>query len=418
MRAALNIARLHVLLTLRDPAATIILLGVPVVLMIIIGFAVGDEVADVDILMDVVDQDQSEFSQDFIQQLQASERDTDTIFVCVYGADNIPEPCDLEDGDSFQEVGEDRLKENEVSATIVIPAGFGDILAGGGTATLEYRSDEQLNAQTVARTTVDTALNRFAGSILIANVGTQIGAEEFQAYRDEAEQQTAFTQLRERALAQMQSPAAVVKKESSGEEIVVGVGARQSVPGTGSMFVLFGLLGLAQTLVSEREQGTLQRLFTVPAPKFYVVLGKILGAFFFGVLQYSIFIAFGALVLDVDWGGDVLAIVLLVASYCLAGTALGFALATLVRTSNQAGGLSSLLGLTLAPLGGAWWPLDIVPDFMRIVGHISPIAWVMDGFKELIYYEGGLLDILPMVGVLLLMTALFMAFAVWRFRYE
>ena len=76
------------------------------------------------------------------------------------------------------------------------------------------------------------------------------------------------------------------------------------------------------------------------------------------------------------------------------------------------------MGLTLAPLGGAWWPLEIVPDFMQKVGYISPIAWTMDGFTELLYNNGTLVDILPMTGVLIGMAALFTTFEVWRFRYE
>ncbi|MGF2075590.1 hypothetical protein ACQUFC_18995, partial [Enterococcus casseliflavus] len=72
----------------------------------------------------------------------------------------------------------------------------------------------------------------------------------------------------------------------------------------------------------------------------------------------------------------------------------------------------------LAPLGGAWWPLEIVPETMQTIGHISPIAWVMDGFGELIYYNGGIAEILPMVGALLLMAGVLIVFAIWRFKYE
>ncbi len=70
-----------------------------------------------------------------------------------------------------------------------------------------------------------------------------------------------------------------------------------------------------------------------------------------------------------------LGIVLIVLSFTLTATALGMALATPVRTSAQAENISLLLGLTLAPLSGAWWPIEIVPHFMQVIEHISPIAW-------------------------------------------
>ena len=35
--------------------------------------------------------------------------------------------------------------------------------------------------------------------------------------------------------------------------------------------------------------------------------------------------------------------------------------------------------------------LEIVPDFMRNIGHFSPVAWAMDGFYALLFNSGGLL---------------------------
>src|SRR5690606_41999788 len=49
---------------------------------------------------------------------------------------------------------------------------------------------------------------------------------------------------------------------------------------------------------------------------------------------------------------------------------------------------SQLLGLTFASLGGAWWPLEIVPRYMQQIGHLSPIAWAMDAFRDLLFYQG------------------------------
>ena len=236
---------------------------------------------------------------------------------------------------------------------------------------------------TIASTTIETALSQFSSSILIAKTGTDIGIENFNIYEPNDENyQVAFDELRTTAQNLLTTPIATLNTESSGEEVIVGLGFRQSTAGQGSLFVLFSLLALAESLVIERNRGTLQRLYTLPTPKITIILGKILGAFLFGLIQFTVFIIVGAF-FGVDWGNDPLALAILVASYCFMGTALGLALATLVKTSNQAAGLTTLLALTLAPLGGAWWPLDIVPDFMRIIGHISPIAWVMDGFQRI-----------------------------------
>jgi len=74
--------------------------------------------------------------------------------------------------------------------------------------------------------------------------------------------------------------------------------------------------------------------------------------------------------------------------------------------------------LSIAALGGAWWPLDIVPDWMQVVGRFSPISWAMDGFHDIITRGLGVTAVLPEAGVLLAFTAVFLAVGVWRFRYE
>ena len=73
---------------------------------------------------------------------------------------------------------------------------------------------------------------------------------------------------------------------------------------------------------------------------------------------------------------------------------------------------------TLAPLGGAWWPLEIVPNFLRVIGHASPVAWAMDGFHILIFENGTFGDILVPLSVLLVLAVAFFIIGSWRFKYD
>jgi ABC-2 type transport system permease protein len=104
--------------------------------------------------------------------------------------------------------------------------------------------------------------------------------------------------------------------------------------------------------------------------------------------------------------------------YTLAVTAMALALSTVVRTQVQSAGVALLISLTLAPLGGAWWPLSIVPAWMQTLGKISPIAWSQEAFNQMIFNGAHLIDILPYVGVLLVFAVVFFAFGVSRFKYE
>jgi ABC-2 type transport system permease protein len=105
-----------------------------------------------------------------------------------------------------------------------------------------------------------------------------------------------------------------------------------------------------------------------------------------------------------------------ICAFVLCCTGLTFAIAPLLSSEGQANSVGTLLGLTLAPLGGGWWPLEIVSETMQRIGHLSPIAWAMDAFRDLIFYGGGFAAILPEVAVLLAAAVALFSFGVWRFR--
>jgi ABC-2 type transport system permease protein len=119
-----------------------------------------------------------------------------------------------------------------------------------------------------------------------------------------------------------------------------------------------------------------------------------------------------------NFGEDPLALVLLAIAYTLSVTALSFALGSGLKNPAQASGLALLLTLTLAPLGGAWWPMDVSPKFMQIIGHVSPVAWAMDGFTALTYEGAHLADVWVPLVVLLGMAVAAFVIAIPRFRYQ
>jgi ABC-2 type transport system permease protein len=200
-----------------------------------------------------------------------------------------------------------------------------------------------------------------------------------------------------------------------GESLQEGLG--QSVPGMGTMFVLMTIFGGMAALIVERQQWTLQRLAVMPLSRSTLLAGKILARFCLGLLQFLVVFIVGA-ILGMNFGKDPLALLLLVILYTLSVTALSFAIGPGLKNPAQASGLSLLLTLTLAPLGGAWWPMEISPQFMQIIGHISPIAWAMDGFTALTYQGAHLADIWVSLVVLLGMTVLAFIIAIPRFRYQ
>ena len=135
-----------------------------------------------------------------------------------------------------------------------------------------------------------------------------------------------------------------------GDSLPHGLG--QSVLGMGTIFLLMTFFGGMWALIVEREQWTLQRQAVMPVSRSMLLVGKILVRFCLSLLQFLEVFVVGA-ALGMDFGKDMLALILLVVVYTLSVTALTFAVGAGLETPAQASGLSLLLNLTLAPIGGA-----------------------------------------------------------------
>jgi ABC-2 type transport system permease protein len=132
----------------------------------------------------------------------------------------------------------------------------------------------------------------------------------------------------------------------------------------------------------------------------------------------TILITFGALVMNVNWGDAPLAVALVILSSTLAAAALGTMLGTFVKTEGQANGLSIMIGMVMAMMGGCWYPIELFPQAIRSAARILPTFWSMQGFLDIAVRGQNLSGVLLESGVLLGFALVFFLLGVWRFRYE
>jgi ABC-2 type transport system permease protein len=181
-------------------------------------------------------------------------------------------------------------------------------------------------------------------------------------------------------------------------------------------FAIAGLLTAAQIIVTERKSLTLQRLMTTSARRVHILIGHYLAILFMILTQFLILILFAQIILIVDYlrvpEGSFL--VALSAALCIA--ALGLLIGILAKTEEQAIIFSLVPMFVFAGLGGAWVPLEVTGAAFRAVGHISPVAWGMDGFENIIARGLGFESVLLPAAALLGYAAFFFILAVWRFR--
>ncbi|RMG84069.1 MAG: ABC transporter permease [Chloroflexi bacterium] len=418
MRKAIDIAINDLRVFLREPGSLFGLLVLPIILTFIIGWANSGSGPRNQLLVDIVDLDGGPSAARFIETLR--ELGGDALLLCP--VDNEANDCELGDNAELDEAAAiQRVEEGTTRAAIIIPDGFSAAIPVFENTSLTYISAESGVSPSPVLQAVNSAVLRLNGAIVAARVGLDV-AQSTDAL--EVPDVNAFAQsifqradeLWQQDLISVDYQLSVIGESSAPSAGNLQSGFSQSVPGIGSMFVMFTVFGGMTLMVVERKQGTLQRLAAMPLTKTQLIAGKILGRFVLGLLQFAVVFVFG-LIFRVSFGDDPVAVMVLIFTYILAITALSFALGSRLENEQQASGLSLLLAFILAPLGGAWWPLSIVPEFMRIIGHISPIAWVMDGFNQLIFFGGGLVDILPYAAILLLIALVFFAIAIRNFRY-
>ena len=143
-------------------------------------------------------------------------------------------------------------------------------------------------------------------------------------------------------------------------------------------WVFIPLVGLSAMFAYERQKGTLRRLLTTPTRKTTYLFGTILGQVLTALLQLAILILFSALVLKVHWG-NLLALALVLVAFTICASALGTMVGTFVKTEGQANGISILIGMVMAMMGGCWYPIELFPQVVRTAAKVLPTTWAMQG---------------------------------------
>ena len=412
MRTVFDIALNDLRIFFSNRGNLIWLVGVPVALTIVIGVAIPSNDGPSLVPVDVIDHDQGPASALFIQSLRHA---NPNLLLCPMD-NTTDDPCDMNEAETLDAaLSLIRVEETDTLALIEIPEDFTARVSNLEPVAIRFVAVEDLTVPQFIQQAVDSALTRTNGALTAALIGSRLAAK----VEPDAIDDTELAQsLRDRAAEIWAKDLIAVKyqlTQSSSSGSVGGFG--QSIPGIGSMFVLFAVLGGMALMIEDKRQWTMQRLASMPVTRSQLLGGKILGRFTLGMLQYLIIFAIGVVV-GQSFGRDPLALILIMLAFALCVTALSFALGSFVKDVTQAAGLTNLLGISLAALGGAWWSLEVVPELMRTVGHISPVAWAMDGYTSLIFENGDLGTVYPSILILLGAAAVFFVYGVRRFRYD
>ena len=189
-----------------------------------------------------------------------------------------------------------------------------------------------------------------------------------------------------------------------------------TLPGYLTMFVFFAAALSAEGIARERRNHTLERLISNGARREAIVIGKLMGTGFLGLLQISVMWIVGIFAFRIDLGASPLAVILISILMVVASSSFGVLIASFIQEARSASMAGVLASLTLAPIGGCWWPLFITPDWMQTLAKITPHGWANTGFNKLMLYGAEFGDVAAEMAALLLFAILFGVVALWRFR--
>jgi ABC-2 type transport system permease protein len=349
---------------LRDPQTLLILLGMPVVQIILFGFALTNEVKNSRIA--VLDLAKDRSSQALVTEIAASRY------------------FDIEEGlHSYKDIGP-AFKEGKIKMALIIPSSFA--------AELEHQHEApvQLIADASDPNVANTLTNY--ASAIIHDYQSRITENRNLPY-------TINTELRMLYNPQLK-------------------GAYTFVPGVMAMvLMLVCTLMTAITVVREKERGTMEILLVSPMRPLKIIVAKAVPSLLLSVINVASILLLSVFVLEVPVNGSLLLLVFESVLFTLTCLAFGL-LISAATDSQQTAMFISLIGMFLPTimLSGFMFPIENMPLPLQLVSNVVPAKWYYLIVKDVMIKGVGIGSIWKETLVLAGMMLLLLILAIKKFK--
>ena len=349
---------------LRDKRSLMILLGLPVVMMLIFGFALSTEVRNSSVA--ILDLAGDDISAQIIDRLDASQYFNITHKLM-----------------RFEDL-EVLFRENKVRLGIIIPAGLQKDLLGEGEGAI------QIIGNAIDPNTTTTTIQY--ASAIIADYQKELWGSEDLPYRIDTEYRMLYNpQL---------------------------VSAYNFVPGVMTLILmLLGAMMTSVSIVREKELGTMEVLLVSPMRPVLVILSKAVPYLALCFLDVLIILLLSYTVLGMPLRGSLPLLLSTCVLFILTTLSLGLLISTLVE-SQQVAMFVSLVAFLMPALvfGGFMFPIENMPKLLQIFSHVVPTRWFFEILKTIMVKGLGLAFILKQLIILSGMTLFFLVIALRKFK--
>jgi ABC-2 type transport system permease protein len=335
------------------------------------------------------------------------------------------------------------MRSDEFRFALVLPPDFARPSALGLHLKLLSDPRNAIEAQTVSgllEKVIFTQMPSLLGAQLQARARTEIGPEKLQQFDARLADAiaSAFNRDREEVYRNLQAgqlgfeapslaPSGgeggdsifskvlkIDREQVAGKDVERPV-ATQLVGGWAMQFLLFALVASATSLFHEKDHGIFQRILSGPVPRSSILWSKFLYGVCLGLIQMAVLFTAGKLLFGIVIGPYLPKLILVWICAAAACSSFGMVLAALAKTPEAARGLATFVILLMSAIGGAWFPVSFMPEFIQHLSRLTLVYWSIEGFIQVLWVHVSLLELLPTLGILAGITALFFSVAWWRF---
>lgn len=349
---------------LRDRRSLLILLGMPIVQILLFGFAITNEIRNVDIA--ILDHSKDVTTQEIINKISASHYFTIKQLVT-----------------NEKEI-ESVFKKGKVKAVISFEKDFGNKLI----------KDKHANVQIITDATDPNTANTISNYInsILQNYQSEQNKGLTPAYQIVPETRMAYNQ-------ELKS-------------------VYMFVPGV--MTVILMLISAMMTSISitrEKELGTMEVLLVSPLKPIQVIAGKVFPYIFLSIFNATVIVLLGFFVFKMPIQGSLLMLGLESVLFIITSLTLGILIST-ISASQQTAMMLSLMGLMLPTilLSGFIFPISSMPIILQVISNIIPAKWFIIIIKGILLKGVGLHFIWKETLILVGMTLFFMAVSVRKYK--
>ncbi|MCL9770912.1 ABC transporter permease [Flavobacterium sp. HXWNR69] len=347
----------------RDKRSLFILFGMPVAQILLFGFAITNEINNVDIA--VLDYARDNESQKIIEKIKAS-----TYF-------------HVENEILNEKAIEEEFKKGKIKAVLLFEKDFAKKLQTEKKATVQVITDA--TEPNVAST--------------IANY-TQSIIQNYQNQKNTVQKNNGVV---------IQSRMLYNPELKSVFNFVPGV-----------MTVILMLVSAMMTSISitrEKELGTMEILLVSPLKPFQVILGKVFPYVFLSIINAIVIVSMGYFIFGMPINGSVFLLAFESILFIITALSLGILISTISNT-QQTAMMISLMGLMLPViiLSGFIFPIASMPLPMQVISNIIPAKWFIIIVKSIMLKGVGLEYIFKETLILVGMTLLFMGLSIKNYK--